>query len=257
MSIKVENLTVSIGDKHILSDLGFHAKEKGITAILGPNGSGKTTLLRSINKIIDPQRGKITILGRPLESLSQKEIAKTIAYVPQRAHTCYISVFDAVLFGRIPHMGFRASQTDIDITMTTIERLSLEEQSLQPLYQLSGGELQKVAIARALVQQTPIMILDEPTAALDIKNQMEILSLLKDISKTEGTKIFLTIHDLNTACRFADEYIFMKAGKIITTVDRSAITSDLIGDVYDVPVDIHWKDNIPTIIPIHKEHYTL
>ncbi len=257
MSITVENLSVSFGDKHILKDLGFQAKKSGVTAILGPNGSGKTTLLRSINRIVDPQRGSITIMGRPLSSLSQKEIAKMISYVPQRAHTCYISVFDAVLFGRIPHMGFRASQSDIDITLATIERLSLEEQSLQPLYQLSGGELQKVAIARALVQQTPIMILDEPTAALDIKNQLEILILLKDIAQTEGTKILLTIHDLNTACRFADEYIFMKAGKVITTIDRSAITSELIGDIYDIPVDIHWKDSIPTIIPKHEERFSL
>lgn len=253
MSITIQGLNVTLSRNHILKNISFSTAPAGITAILGPNGSGKTTLLRSINKAITPDSGMISIHSTPIEGMTNRKLAKSIAYVPQRAHTCFISVFDAVLLGRVPHIKYKASPKDTTLTIDVIEKLGLTDQMLQPLSELSGGELQKVAIARALVQKTPLIILDEPTAALDVRNQIEILSLLSQVSRDEGIKVLLTIHDLNTALRYADEFVFLRSGRVTAVLDRSEVTSQIIEDVYDIPVDILWKHNIPMVIPTHKE----
>ncbi len=250
MRLEVKNLCFSYRDVSILQDVSFQAHTHGITAIMGPNGSGKTTLLRCINRILSPHSGEVLLGDRSIAELSTREIARSIAYVAQKNQTCTMNVFDAVLLGRVPHIRLNISEDDIVKTTGIIDRLGLSSLSMRPLYQLSGGELQKVSIARALVQDTPLILLDEPTASLDIKNQVAIISLLHEISQEQGIKVLMSIHDLNTAFQFADQFLFMKGGRLVAVADhREAITPEIIEDVYDIPVDMRWHQKVPLVTP--------
>ncbi|MBI9109314.1 MAG: ABC transporter ATP-binding protein [Spirochaetales bacterium] len=249
MTLNVESLRFAYKENTVLHDVSFSTGDAGITAVLGPNGSGKTTLLRCINRILKPQGGRVLLDDKPVDKLTGKEIAKSIAYVAQKTYSGNISVFDAILLGRIPHISANVSDNDMAVTNDVIERLDMVSLSLRMLNELSGGELQKVSIARALVQQTSLILLDEPTAALDLKNQIDILKLLGEITEKNQIKVLLSIHDLNTAFRYADQFIFLKNGKVVGFSDRWGITAGMIENVYNVSVDLRWFDDIPVITP--------
>lgn len=234
----------------ILEKVSFSIPRGEITVILGPNGVGKTTLLKCLNKILIPATGRIHVKNRSLKAMDIRQIAKEISYVAQYNEAGKITVFDAVLMGRYPHMRFTATKADLKKVGSVLEHLNLTHMALKNLYELSGGELQQVAIARALVQETDILLLDEPTASLDLKNQTRILSLVRDIAQDHNLAVIMTMHDLNSALRYADRYICLKNHTVFGAGKIEEIYSDLLTKVYGLPVEIIRHKGYPLVVPV-------
>ncbi|MCF7933775.1 MAG: ABC transporter ATP-binding protein [Spirochaetia bacterium] len=254
MRLSIQDLSFSYRTTQILHHIDVDCDGPGITALLGPNGSGKTTLIRCIDRILRPSSGDVLIDGVSTGSLSAKQLARLISYVPQKMQMSAMRVFDAVLLGRVPHLSMQVSDHDMYTCIEILERTGLSSMMLKSLHELSGGELQKVSIARALAQQAPIMLLDEPTASLDLRNQLDTLKLLTSIAEEQGIMVIIAIHDLNTAFQFAQRFLFMKEGRIIETSERGNVTSAMIEQVYDVPVELQWISKVPHVTPrIYRE----
>ncbi|MCG8549867.1 MAG: ABC transporter ATP-binding protein [Desulfobacterales bacterium] len=234
----------------ILEDISFSVPRGEITVILGPNGVGKTTLLKCLNKILTPSTGRIDVKGQPLKTMDIRRIAKEISYVAQHHEAGKITVFDAVLMGRYPHIRFTAAKEDLTKTGSVLDHLNLTHMALKNLYELSGGELQQVAIARALVQETDILLLDEPTSSLDLKNQTRILTLVRDIAQDHNLAVIMTMHDLNSALRYADRYICLKSHTVFGAGKIEEIRSDLLTKVYGLPVEIIRHKGYPLVVPL-------
>ncbi|MBN2552712.1 MAG: ABC transporter ATP-binding protein [Spirochaetales bacterium] len=253
MILGVDGITFRYNSHPVLEDITFEVHTHQITAVLGPNGAGKTTLLRCINRILKPESGTVRIEERDLAHSSSREIARRVAYVAQRSEPRRISAFDAVLLGRKPHIGWDVSRHDLEMTQATLKRLDLEHLSLRYTDRMSGGEYQKVCIARAVVQEPTVMLLDEPTASLDLKNQLAILRLLRTIVRGHRMCAVITMHDLNTAFRYADNFLFLKNGRIYAAVDRSEISGAIVEEVYGVPVAVQWHQDHPVVLPLDDD----
>ncbi|NLZ28285.1 MAG: ABC transporter ATP-binding protein, partial [Firmicutes bacterium] len=218
--------------------------------IMGTNGVGKSTLLKCINKILMPQRGVITIEKDEIFKLNRREVARRIGYVPQRHGGGRFTVFDAVVLGRKPHITWDITAEDLEIVNRIIKLMGLEPFSLRYIDELSGGELQKVVIARALAQEPRVMLLDEPTSNLDLKNQLDVLNIIKKVVKEQQIAAVVTMHDLNLAFRFANKFIFLKEGTIYAAGGLEIITPEIIEAVYAVPVAVENYHAIPVIVPL-------
>jgi iron complex transport system ATP-binding protein len=252
MILEVEKVTFRYNSTPVLRGVSFQVHTHEITAVLSPNGAGKTTLLRCINRILKPNTGTVLVEGRDLAHASAREVARQLAYVAQRSEPKRLTAFDAVLLGRKPHIGWNVSRHDIEMAQAALKRLDLEHLSLRYTDQMSGGEYQKVCIARAMVQEPTVMLLDEPTAALDLKNQLAILRLLRGIIKGHRMCAVITMHDLNTAFRYADRFLFLKKGTIFAALGRSEITGTVIEEVYGVPVSVQWHQDHPVVLPLDE-----
>ncbi len=250
MILNVNGLSFAYNSHDSLKDICFSIRQGEITVILGPNGVGKTTLLKCLNRILLPKQGKILVKGENIRTMKVKQIARQISYVAQTSEAARITVFDAILMGRRPHINYRVGRQDLIKVDAVIRHLNLSNLSLKYLNQLSGGELQKVSIARALVQQTDILLLDEPTASLDLKNQTRILGLIRHIITDHHMAAVMTLHDLNTAMRYADKYIFLKDHTIYSAGNIHDITPEMVEAVYGVRVDIMYHKGLPVIIPV-------
>ncbi len=225
-----------------LNDISLIGNEKEIIAILGPNGSGKSTLLKCINKILKIESGSITLNDLDIMKLSDIERSKKIGYVPQEIIFGETTVFDAVLLGRKPYISFHVSHDDLKRTEEVLKELNLDSLALRSVNSLSGGEKQRVAIARTLVQDSDVILLDEPTSNLDIKSQLEIINIIKEM-QDKNKIILVTMHDINLALTFATHFAFIKNGQIMAFGDQNIITEQLIQQVYDVYVDIIINNN--------------
>lgn len=237
--LKIESVYSGYGEKDVLRGIEIEFNRGRFYAILGPNGSGKSTLLRTIVRILKPKKGVILIDDKDIRRLSAKEIAKKIAYLPQRSNSVpHSTVFDSILLGRKPHVFFEPSKKDIEIVEKLINEFRLTQFAFKKIDELSGGEAQKVFIARALAQEPEVLLLDEPVNHLDPKNQIEILGILKKLT-TELNLITITVlHDLNLAIQFADQFIFMKNGEIYCAGDLAIIEPSVIKSVYEIDVEI-------------------
>ena len=201
MLLKIADLSFSYQSSKILDEVTFEVKSGEFLGVMGPNGSGKTTLLRSISKVLSP-RGTVLIDDRDTEELSKKEIAKKIGFVPQTSNIDFeFMVSELVLMGRTPHMGrFKSESTpDFEIVEKAIKLTNIQHLSERTFDELSGGEKQRVIIARALSQEPKILLLDEPTVHLDIRCQLEILNLVKNLCEQERIIVISVFHDLNLA----------------------------------------------------------
>ncbi len=250
MILSVDNIEFSYQSKNVLKNIKFKVKRGEVVSILGINGAGKSTLLKCINRILQPKQGTILIDRFDLKQLNDKEIAKNIAYAPQSATGNYITVFDAVLLGRKPYIKWGVSKRDLQITDKVLKLMQLEDYALRNTNELSGGELQKVIIARALVQEPKILLLDEPANNLDLKNQMEVMKIIKDISKTQNIASIVVMHDLNLTLRFSDKFIMLKNGKVYSEGDNKIINSKNIKDVYNVEAYVDYYKGIPIVVLI-------
>jgi iron complex transport system ATP-binding protein len=250
LNLVVENLSFQYPSRKVLNEISLSLDKGECLSILGTNGVGKSTLLKCINRILKQQSGKVVVMGEDIQSLSGNELAKRIGYVSQRNHFPSGTVFDAVLLGRKPYIKWDVTRQDLEIVHSVMKSLELEDFALRRVDELSGGEAQKVAIARALAQESDVLMFDEPTSNLDLKNQLEVTGIIKDIVRERQISSIVTMHDLNMALRFADKFIFMKAGKIFAAGDISVITRENILAVYGVPVDIEIHRNTPVIIPV-------
>ncbi len=238
MELVVENLRFCYKSNKILDDISFVLKRGDVVAILGVNGAGKSTLLKTISKTIKPKKGTIYLGKEDLHKLNFEELGKKIGYVNQKSEGGYLSVFDTLLLGRKIYFRNSPKKEDLKKVEDILEILDLKKKAFTPTNELSGGELQKVVIARALIQESEVLLLDEPTNNLDIKNQVEILKLIKSYSREKGILSILVMHDINLALRFCDKFIFMKNGKIEAEGNKSIITPSLIKDIYQIEVDI-------------------
>ncbi len=249
MILDVAQLGYACKQKQILRDINFSINHGEILAILGPNGAGKTTLLKCLNRILPFQTGSVMLSGTPITRLSPRDIAKRMAYVAQQSQPAGISAFDAVLMGRIPHMGGRPGPEDLKKVNAVMGHLNLSHMELTHLDQMSGGELQRVCIARALAQETDLLLMDEPTASLDLKHQARILSLVRHIVQSHNMAAVLTLHDLNAALRYADRVLFLNRGEIMAERRVTEVTPDLISRVYGMEVDMLFHQGLPLVIP--------
>ena len=247
--LQTNGLGFSFKEHAILTDIALRADPGRILVILGPNGVGKTTLLKCLNGILKAGAGTILVDGDDLRQLAPSQIATRVGYVAQRSEASRLTVFDAVLMGRKPHMSWQVSKTDIALTEAVIGRLGLVPLALRHVAELSGGEFQKVSIARALVQEPRLMLLDEPTSALDLRNQIEILSLLRKIVDDGRMAAVMTMHDLNMALRFADDVLFLKDGRILSSGPVAEVSAELVSEAYAQPVQIHRIDGVPVVVP--------
>lgn len=249
MILSVEELEFLYQNHEVLDDIAFSIDAGEVVAILGPNGVGKTTLLKCLNRILRPKKGVVTLDGEDLGRLDLRNIARRVGYVPQRVETGRLTAFDAVLLGRRPHIGWDITERDLRIVDAIFHRLSMDKLRLSYIDEMSGGELQKVAIARALVQDPKVLLLDEPTSSLDLKNQVEILSLIVQVVRQHNIAAVMTMHDLNQALRYANRFIFLKDGHIYVHGGRDVVTNDVIEAVYGIPVIIGEIAGVQCVIP--------
>ncbi|MEN8210618.1 MAG: ABC transporter ATP-binding protein [Thermodesulfobacteriota bacterium] len=253
MILNVNDLAFHYKSHDTLKNINFSIKKGETTVILGPNGVGKTTLLKCLNSILFPQNGNIMVKDKNIREMDVKQIAKEISYVAQKNESTRMTAFDAILMGRHPHIRYKTRPDDLKKVDAVIKRLNLSHLCLKYLDQMSGGELQKVSIARALVQQTDLLLLDEPTSSLDLRNQTDILGLIRHIVKGHHIAAIMTMHDLNTALRYADQYLFLKDKTIYGAGKIDKISSKMVEDVYGVPVEIVYHKGFPVVIPVENE----
>ncbi|MCD4821818.1 MAG: ABC transporter ATP-binding protein [Methanococcoides sp.] len=247
--LSVTELDFSYNNREILNQVHFGLKPGKILAILGPNGVGKSTLLRCINAIHPPRTGTIIVDGEEVLALEKHEIAKRVGYVPQRSEAGRLTAYDAILLGRKPHIGWNVGEKDRRVVESVIRKLGLEELALRHINEMSGGELQRVAIARALVQEPKLLLLDEPTSSLDLKKQLEILRTVRQVVEDNNVSAVITMHDLNLALRFADNYIFLKDGKVFAHGGDEIVVPETIEQVYGVATSVEKFNGFHVVIP--------
>ncbi|MEJ2278690.1 MAG: ABC transporter ATP-binding protein [Candidatus Lokiarchaeota archaeon] len=251
MKLKVRDIEFSYNNStSLLQQICMDVKVHEVLAILGPNGVGKSTLLKCINGLLKTRTGTIMVDEEELRKMSRIDVAKKIGYVPQRADVSKITVFDSVLLGRKPHINWDITKRDIKVAKDVINRLGLDMLSLNYIDEISGGELQKVQIARALVQEPKILLLDEPTSNLDLCNQHRIMTTLVDVVKKSDLTAVMTMHDLNLAMQYSDKFIMLKKGKIFVAGGHEVLSPQNIEAVYDLPVNVANYMGRPIVIPL-------
>jgi len=259
-AIEIKQLQCGYGKKFTIRDVSFDVPRGKLTAIIGPNGAGKTTLFRAITGMLPVQEGQIQINGVPLARLTRKSLAKQLAIVNQTVEADFISVEDYVLLGRLPYhapLQLFESAADFSIAEENMRLTGIWEKRNKYMNQLSGGEQQLAAIARALTQQTGILLLDEPTSHLDISHQMNILNLVQRLNQERNLTVLLIIHDLNLASEFSDQLVMLKAGKVYTTgTPEEVFTYEQIEQVFDTLV-ITQRNPLsgkPCLFPVAEAH---
>lgn len=256
--MRIQELSFSYGkNRSILNRVAFDIEEGEYIAVLGNNGAGKSTLIKCLIRILKPQEGIIEVDGKDMRPLRQIEIAKKMAYVSQKNEIGKLTVFDSVLLGRKPHIAFNPGKEDLFITKSVIERMALEHLSLRYTDELSGGEFQKVMLARALAQQPRVLLLDEPTSSLDLKNQYEVLQTIRQIADEKRIRVIMVIHDLNLALRYCDRFLFIKDREIYNYGGMEIITEETLSSVYGLPIAVETVNGVPLVIPIPNKEFIL
>ncbi len=215
--LEINNLTCGYDSKFILQDIDFKVENKELMGIIGPNGSGKTTLLRAITKVLKPKKGEIFFEGENIWQMGFRDLAKKIAAVSQNLVLNQMTVEEFVLLGRIPHyqkFQFLETKEDLEIAEKSLELTDIFKLKDRAISEISGGERQLVLIARALAQEPKLLLLDEPTAHLDIAHQVKILDLIKRLNKEFGLTVIMVLHDLNLASEYCQRLVLINEGRI-------------------------------------------
>lgn len=253
--LQTENATIGYDEHTISTGLTISVPDNSFTAIIGPNGCGKSTLLRGLSRILKPSEGRVLLDGKEISSYKPKEVARQMGLLPQTSIAPEgIRTADLVARGRAPYQNLiqQWRESDEDAVAQALSQTRLTELSARLVEELSGGQRQRVWVAMLLAQQTPIMLLDEPTTFLDIAHQFELMELLRTFHE-EGKTVVTVLHDLNQAARYASHLIVMKAGEIITSgTPEDVFTPELIYDVFGLPAIIapDAVTGTPTVVPI-------
>ena len=248
--LKVENLTFQYNKNGngVLNGASFELKQGEIGILLGKNGSGKTTLFKNILGIEKPQGGSITFDGENLLKMNRRERARHIAYVPQHIHFGDLSVFDSVLMGRVSYFGMKAGREDYEAVEKILADMGLLSFANRSAEALSGGEKQKIAIARAMAQEPKLMVFDEPTGNLDMANELLIMEEARKLAREKNISVLSSLHDLNQALSFGDRFFFLKDGVIRYVGGRECVTAEVVKAVFDVDVSIREIDGQTVVL---------
>ena len=238
--LKVDRLSFRYGKRSnpVLNGANLELEQGQIGILLGKNGSGKTTLFKTILGIHTPGQGDVCFNGENILKMSRRERAARIAYVPQDIQFGALTVFDSILMGRISHFGLKASHEDYVAVEKILADMGLSGYAHRNVDQLSGGERQKIAIARAMAQEPKLMVFDEPTGNLDIANEHLIMVEAKRLAREKGISILSSLHDLNQALYFGDKFFFLKEGVVKYAGGPEIVTEAVIKDIFDIDVRI-------------------
>ena len=245
MGLNVKDLYFSYGKGHdVLSDISFNIPDGQVLSLLGPNGTGKTTLLKCVSGIFKPQKGKVLVDDIDILSLPYKKRASLIGYVPQNTSSVFpLSVADTIMMGRTAVSG-RIKNEDKDIVFDIIKKLNLENLSFAAINKISGGQRQRVFIGRALAQRPKLIVLDEPTSSLDLKNQLMVLELICRTAKEYGTSVLMSVHDLNLCAMFSDKVLIINNSKVFSCGSpKDVISEESVMLTYGVNSEVEKSEN--------------
>jgi iron complex transport system ATP-binding protein len=236
--VRFSKLTVRYGDRLVLREIDGTIRQGALTALIGPNGSGKSTLLRAFAGLL-PYGGKLTLRERELSGISRRELGQLVGVVPQQTRMAApFTVYDAVALGRLPHQGLMGtlSEKDKRLIMDAVARTELDRLLFRDVTRLSGGEAQRVALATVLAQDSPVMLLDEPSSALDPRQTLKVFSMLRELTGS-GKTVIAAVHDVNLAAAFADFFLAMESGEILSEAPIEKLDEEVLERVYGVPFE--------------------
>lgn len=250
MGFESENISFRYGKRLILDKVSFQLDKGKMLALLGSNGTGKTTLLKSLSGILRPFEGVSRMDGEELLKMDLRRKAKIVAYVPQNTNSTFpIRVVDAVMMGRKPFERFVPSKADEDLAFEIMEKLELSDYAFKYTNELSGGERQRVFIARALCQEPSLLLLDEPTSSMDLKNQLRTMDMVQKLAKDQNLTVIVSIHDLNLAAMYCDRFLMLHQKKVcVLGKAEEVLTEDNIYKVYGVHTRIENVEGYPHMI---------
>jgi ABC-type cobalamin/Fe3+-siderophores transport system ATPase subunit len=258
--LEAKNVNVNYGKRQAVVDVSLRVSPGDMTAIVGANGAGKSSLLRALNGAIQPSSGEILLHGKPLTSFTRRAIGRHIAVVTQEALLAFpVSVLEYVLGGRYAWAGPGAwgweSERDLEIAFEVLRQTELENFSSRRMNELSGGERQRAVLARALATEAGVLLLDEPTANLDLAHQASMLQLVRAHCDEGATSAVIVTHDINLAAEFANHVVLLKNGHLVAAGNpREVLTEELLSDVLEIKVlvDAHPLSGAPRITPAHE-----
>ncbi|MGW4062421.1 ABC transporter ATP-binding protein [Amycolatopsis sp. NPDC004747] len=259
-SLRVQDLRVAYDDRVVIDGLDLEIPPGRITAIVGANACGKSTLLRTLARLLTPKSGTVYLDGRSIQDLPTRQVAQRLGILPQSPVAPEgMTVADLVGRGRAPHQSWwrQWSTSDEDAVRAALEATELTDLADRPVDELSGGQRQRAWIAMAVAQDTPVLLLDEPTTYLDLAHQIDVLDLVVDLNRADGRTVVMVLHDLPQACRYADHLIAMKAGRVVASGEpASVITEELVDEVFDVRCQVTPDpvSGTPMVIPISRHH---
>lgn len=250
MVLNVKDVVFAYSGVKILDRISLELERSEVLGVIGPNGTGKSTLIRCMNRVLRPQSGTVTLDGVDIQDMTRVEIARKLGYVPQSSKNSFpATVFDTILMGRRPHGGWRSSPRDVKKALEMLKLVGLEDLAMRDFTELSGGQQQKVVLARALVQEADVLLLDEPTSNLDIRQQLETMEIIRRLVEDRGISALMAVHDLNLAARYADRILMLKGGRVFDTGDPfSVLTAENIREVYGVEAVVKEDDGRPYIL---------
>ena len=256
--LRAESVSFGYDGGFTLSDASVAIAAGSLTGLLGPNGCGKTTLLKLLSGVLRPQTGRVMLGNRALTSMTRRELARHVASVPQETHPAFdYSVMEMVLMGRHPHLSAFQLEgpADFGIAREALEATGTGHLADRNYMTLSGGEKQRVVIASALAQSTEVLLLDEPTASLDLGYQLDVASLLARLNREHTVTMVLATHDLNLAASLCERLVVMRGGRILTAgPTREVLTGDTVRQLYDVEADVQFHEAAGhvTVIPVRR-----
>ncbi len=253
MTLSLRGIEVAFGERPVLRGVDLEVAPGEVVALVGPNGAGKTTLLRVASRVLSPDAGEARLDGRPLDAWSRRALSRAIAVVPQDTGIPFpFRAGELVVMGRVPHqplLGFDREE-DVDHARRALERMSIEHLADRSVFELSGGERQLVAFARALAQDPQMLLLDEPTAFLDLRHRVQVLGVVRELA-AQGRSALVVSHDLNLAARACDRLVVLQDGLIVASgLPEEVMTAELLADVYGTEADILTApDGRPVAVP--------
>jgi len=253
VKLAITDLSFGYNGKATIKDVFLEVERGEVVSLVGPNGAGKSTLIKCIDRILRPQRGTVLVDGKAASLMGSKDFSRMMGYVPQSTKEIFpYTVFDIVLMGRRPHIGWRVTGGDVKVVAKTLKFMGIEQFASRYFDELSGGEKQKIAMARAIVQEPEILLLDEPTSNLDIKHQLEVMRTVRLLVEKGGISAIMAMHDLNLASRFSDKIVMLKDGRVFEMGrPESVLIPENIEKVYGVRAEVI-KDSTgrPYVMPI-------